>query len=174
MTNDEIIKALNALIQLDFDASKTYEQAIDHLDAKDLDVRVDLESFKKDHLRHIDQLGVIITELGGEPLEPNRDLKGILLEGVTKLRSITGTLGALKAMRLNERFTNFSYERGAELDLPPGARDVVLQNLEDERMHLAAIESHILRLRGEAPLDEEEDADLIIDEAPDLRPGQPL
>jgi hypothetical protein len=86
--------------------------------------------------------------LGGEPVELGRDLKGVLLEGLTALRSVTGTLGALRAMKMNEKLTNHAYERTLEMTLPAGAREVVLRNREDERRHLTAIEVHIARLSG--------------------------
>ncbi len=155
MDTNDIVEELNELAQLDFDASKTYEEALAHLDQDDAVVRTDLDSFRLDHLRHITELRRAVEALGGAPIEPSRDLKGVLLEGMTKLRSVTGTSGALKAMRMNEKLTNRSYRRASELDLPPGAREVVLAGLADERRHLAAIEAHIARL-GEEVEDEAE------------------
>ncbi|MBX3155551.1 MAG: ferritin-like domain-containing protein [Deltaproteobacteria bacterium] len=143
MTNDEIIEQLNDLIKLDHDASKTYEAALERVDEKDQEVRIDLQTFMQDHLRHVTDLSVVITSLGGTPIEPGRDIKGVLLEGLTKLRSVTGTMGALKAMRMNEKLTNRSYEQAARKDLPPIAADLVEANLQDERRHLASIEQHI-------------------------------
>ncbi len=140
----DIVKALNELVQLDYDASKTYEQALEHVD--DEHVRADLRAFREDHLRHITQLSAAIRELGGEPIEPKRDVKGLVLESVTRLRSARGTAGALKAMRTNEKLTNRSYDKAAELSLAPAAREIVLANLDDERRHLAAIEAHIARV----------------------------
>ncbi len=140
----DIVKALNELVQLDYDASKTYEQALEHID-DDL-VRGDLRAFREDHLRHITELSAAIRDLGGEPIEPKRDVKGLVLESVTRLRAARGTAGALKAMRTNEKLTNRSYDKAAELSLPPAARGIVLANLDDERRHLAAIEAHIARV----------------------------
>ena len=164
MDTNDIVEELNELAQLDYDASKTYEQALQHIDASDVAVRADLEAFRRDHLRHIDELRAVIEEHGGAPIDLSRDLKGVLLEGMTKLRSVTGTLGALKAMRMNEKLTNRSYERACELDLPLGARAFVLANLADERRHLAAIEAHIARLRGSADADAEdvEEVDAVV------------
>jgi rubrerythrin len=136
---------LNKLVQLDVDASCTYREAIEHVD--DYDVRSDLQRFLADHERHIRQLGEVIRALGGTPIEAHRDFKGALLESMTKLRS-RGTLGALRAMRTNERLTNRTYDRALEKFMPPVGQVLVMENLADERRHLAAIEGHIGRLTG--------------------------
>jgi uncharacterized protein (TIGR02284 family) len=141
------IECLNDLIQLDHDAVQAYKQAIEKID--DADARADLESFQGDHLRHISDLSQTVRMMGGEPEKAGRDLKGVLLEGLTALRSVTGTLGALRAMRMNEKLTNRSYERALQDRLPSAAREVVLKNREDERRHLASIEMHIERLSGD-------------------------
>jgi uncharacterized protein (TIGR02284 family) len=140
------IAVLNDLIQLDYDAVQAYKQAIEKID--DLVARSDLESFQEDHEDHIRQLSQTVRMMGGEPEKAGRDLKGVLLEGLTALRSVTGTLGALRAMRTNEKITNRSYERALQEKLPTAAREVVLKNREDERRHLASIEVHIERLSG--------------------------
>jgi rubrerythrin len=145
----KVVDHLNKLIQLDFDASLTYKDALVHID--DLVVRLDLEDFLRDHERHVMELSSIIRDLGGVPIEVHRDFKGALLEGVTKLRSRTGTLGALRAMRTNEKLTNRVYDREMEVYMPPIAQVIVMENLADERRHLAAIEAHIERLSVKAP-----------------------
>lgn len=143
MSDKDVIHTLNELIQLDFDATKIYDQAIERAD--DPIVREDLELFRADHERHIMELTRAVEELGGEALEVSRDIKGVLLEGMTKLRAATGTLGALRAMRMNEKLTNRSYDKAAQKELPAGALGIVTRGLEDERRHLAAIEAHIDR-----------------------------
>lgn len=143
MSDKDVIQTLNELIQLDFDATKIYDQALEHVD--DPIVREDLELFRADHERHIVELTRAVEELGGEVEEVSRDIKGVLLEGMTKLRSATGTLGALRAMRMNEKLTNRSYDKAAGKELPAEAFDIVTRGLEDERRHLAAIEAHIDR-----------------------------
>lgn len=140
----KVVDHLNKLIQLDYDASLTYKDALVHVD--DTFVREDLEMFLRDHERHIMELTSLIRDLGGEPIGVHRDLKGALLESVTKLRSRSGTLGALRAMRMNEKLTNRVYDREAGIYMPPIAQAIVMENLEDERRHLAAIQMHIDRL----------------------------
>jgi len=150
---------LNKLIQLDYDAGQTYKLALEHVD--DALVWSDLQSFLRDHEGHVMELTGIVRDLGGTPVEVHRDFKGVLLEGMTRLRSRTGTLGALRAMRTNERLTNRIYDRAAEAYMPPIGQAIVMENLADERRHLAAINAHIDRLTGKhlydvAPIDREE------------------
>ena len=154
----KVVDHLNKLIQLDFDASLTYKDALVHID--DAFARADLEVFLRDHERHVMELTGIIRGLGGEPIDVHRDFKGAVLEGMTKLRSRSGTLGALRAMRMTETWTNRRYDREAEIYMPPIGQAIVLENRDDERRHLAVIESHIDRLSqlttgaANAPLDQ--------------------
>jgi hypothetical protein len=136
---------LNKLIQLDVDAACTYREAIIHVD--DARVSDDLVSFLHDHERHIIELTGVVRDLSGTPVEQHRDFKGALLEGMTRLRS-RGTLGALRAMRMNEKLTNRTYGKANEKYMPPIGQAIVMENLADERRHLAAIEAHIERLSG--------------------------
>ena len=139
----KVCEHLNKLIQLDVDAACTYREAILHDD--DLVVRDDLHAFLRDHERHVMDLTAVVRALNGSPIEPERDFKGRLLEGMTRLRS-RGTLGALRAMRMNEKLTNRTYDKAADIYMPPIAQVAIIENLADERRHLAAIEAHIARL----------------------------
>jgi rubrerythrin len=139
----KVCDQLNKLIQLDVDAACTYREAILHVD--DPVVREDLHAFLRDHERHVMDLTAVVRALGGTPIEPERDFKGRLLEGMTRLRS-RSTLGALRAMRMNEKLTNRTYDKAADMYMPPIAQVSIMENLEDERRHLAAIEAHIARL----------------------------
>jgi hypothetical protein len=148
-SNDEPIKTLDELIELDTAAITAYEVALEKLAEDDLEVLEDLESFKADHEQHIRDLTRVVQALGGEPEQTTRDLPGMFLEGMTMLRAVTGTVGVLKAMRLNERLTNRIYGKAAEVAVPPLATAVIMQYLDDERRHLAVIDRHIDRLVGE-------------------------
>ncbi|HEY5950760.1 MAG TPA: DUF2383 domain-containing protein [Kofleriaceae bacterium] len=141
----KVCDQLNKLIQLDFDAAGTYREAILHVD--DPNVRSDLHAFLGDHERHVMELTRIVRDLGGTPIEAHRDFKGAILEGMTRLRS-RGTLGALRAMRMNEKVTNRGYDKALDLYMPPIGQVIVVENLADERRHLAGIEAHIDRLSG--------------------------
>ena len=143
-----LVHKLNDLIQLDFDAILTYDHAIEHCD--DAHVRHDLQAFRTDHYRHIENLAKVIRACDGAPISLHRDLKGVVLEGITTVRSRGGTLAALRAMRTNEKVTNFAYRRAAAVALAPIARVLIDQNYADEQRHLAVIQSHIERMTGTA------------------------
>jgi len=144
----KLVHKLNDLIQLDFDAIVSYDHALEHCD--DAQVHRDLSLFRADHLHHIDVLGRVIRALDGTPIEAHRDLKGLVLEGITTVRSLGGTLGALRAMRTNEKLTNRIYRKAAAIALAPIARVVIDQNYTDEQRHLAVIQAHIERMSGTA------------------------
>jgi uncharacterized protein (TIGR02284 family) len=137
--NENVISVLNDLIQLDIDAVHAYGQAIDNVE--DSVVRGRLLEFQNDHERHIRELSEAVHEQGGTAIEHKRDFKGFLIEGMTAIRSATGTKGALKAMKTNEVLTNRKYDKALDEDLPPRVRDLVLRNRDDERRHLQYIES---------------------------------
>lgn len=143
-SNSAAITRLLELIQLDADAIQLYVKALEHVD--DFDARIDLELFQADHERHVGELTRIVFDLGGTVPPASLDLKGEILRIVTELRSASGTKGALKAMRMNERLTNRRYEAAIEHPLPEAAVFAITRNLADERRHLAAIEAHLVRL----------------------------
>jgi uncharacterized protein (TIGR02284 family) len=137
MEKDEIINGLCKLVQLDIDAVEAYTQAIEKIDPEP--IRNSLIKFRSDHQQHITNLSAKIKELGDNPPQ-NADLKGLLLEGVTKLRSITGTEGALSAMRMNEKITNKTYAEALEQDWPADIMALIQNNANDEQGHLSYIE----------------------------------
>ena len=86
-----------------------------------------------------------IKRLGEKPPVFSRDFKGFLIEGFTAARSVTGTPGALKAMRGNEHLTNRSYKNALSWDLPQDVRTIIEANYEDERRHLSYIDDAIMK-----------------------------
>lgn len=139
MNNKDVIKKLCKLAQLDVDAVEAYEQAIKNIDIAI--IKTNLSRFRDDHKQHIKDLNQLIVSFGGEAVKETADLKGLLLEGFTALRSMTGTEGALKAMKGNEKLTNKTYDDALQADeLPENARLLLIKNRDDERRHLAYIE----------------------------------
>ena len=150
MLNEAVVSKLNGLIQLDYDAIQAYERAISKIE--DPEIRRELESFKADHERHIVDLSECVRSLGGVPEDLGRDIKGVLLEGLTALRSVTGTEGALKAMKTNEEVTNRVYDEAFQSSMPEEARAIVERNRDDERRHLSYIERCLNQPRESRPV----------------------
>lgn len=136
---------LSKLIQLDVDAVCTYREALLH--ATDPAVRSDLHAFLAEHEQHVRELSAVVRDLGGTPIDVQRDFKGAVLEGITRLRS-RNRLGALRAMRTVEKLTNRGYHRAAEVAMPPIGQAIVMEYLAEERHHLASLEAHLARLTG--------------------------
>lgn len=141
MDTQEMVKKINSLVQLDIDAIHAYQQAIEKIDVDS--VKTQLKQFESDHQRHVSELSQVVRRLGGQPPEFQRDFKGFLIQGFTAMRSVTGTEGALKAMKTNENITNRNYDDALSWDLPNDVKDVIRRNREDERRHLQYIEQAI-------------------------------
>lgn len=138
MDTREIIDRLVNLVHLDIDAVHAYGHAIKQIDL--VTIRETLEQFLEDHDRHVRNLSDKIRDLGGSPPEYSRDFKGFLIEGFTAIRSLTGTKGALEAMKTNERLTNRKYEDAMKWDVPIDLKTLLQRNFEDEKRHLQFIE----------------------------------
>jgi uncharacterized protein (TIGR02284 family) len=117
MEKNDVISELRDLIQLDIDAIRAYEQAIESSDAPT--VKNHLQDFKNDHEQHVTNLSAFMTKLGGNPLDRTPDMKGFLIQGFTTIRRVTGAEGALNAMETNERLTNSTYKTAVEKQFPP-------------------------------------------------------
>lgn len=138
MDKQAVAKQLKKLMQLDIDAVRAYEQALDHIKIAALHTAI--SQFRDDHQRHITELSAAIRELGEEPPTISPDLKGLLIEVFTTLRSVTGTEGALKAMKSNEKLTNRDYHNALGIDSTPEIKALIEKNYADEQRHLAYIE----------------------------------
>jgi uncharacterized protein (TIGR02284 family) len=143
MEKKEILKLLESLVHVDIDAWHAYGQAMEKIENA-LEIRKKLEDFRGDHHRHVTELSGKIVALGGIPPEFSKDFKGHLIDGFTALRSITGTQGALSAMRSNEQLTNRKYAKALEeKGLPSDIRTVVENSYADEQGHLQYIEDRL-------------------------------
>lgn len=139
MDNKAMAKKISSLVHLDIDAEHAYNQAIDEI--KEASIRGRLIEFRDDHKRHVAELSVAIRELGETPPEHKRDTKGFLIEGFTAIRSKTGTEGALKAMRANEKTTTKTYDKARSWDVSPALKTLIEKNYGDEKRHLDYIEN---------------------------------
>jgi uncharacterized protein (TIGR02284 family) len=134
---------LYQLVELDYDAVAAYDAAIARL--KDGEAKSELEGFKRDHERHVQEVGDQLRLLGSEP-PTGPDVKRVLTQGKVVIAGLMGDRAVLMAMKTNEDDTNTAYERAtARADLAPELRALLQRNLEDERRHRGSIER---RLQG--------------------------
>jgi uncharacterized protein (TIGR02284 family) len=141
-TESDAKTLLRDLILLDYDAIAAYDVAIAGL--SDDGHRRALTGFRDDHVRHTQNLPPLLRELGGEAPREG-DMKQLLTTGKVAIGSLLGDKAILEAMRTNENDTNTAYGRAIEhADLTPEMRQVLEQNLADERRHC----EYILRATG--------------------------
>ena len=132
-TEKTIESLLEDLIQLDYDAADAYQAAIDRLENSRF--RSALAEFKRDHLRHITELGDILSSMGRTPPKEG-DMKALVAKGKVVIAGLMGDESILQAMRTNEADTNTAYERAVNFKgLQANTRDVLERGLEDERRH---------------------------------------
>lgn len=143
-TQTEFIDALVSVIRLDYDAIEAYDEAVRRID--DADWRANLVRFKADHVRHTEELGAIVEELGGTPPD-GPGAKRLVTAGKVVMADLMGDKAILQAMKTNEDDTNAAYERlaGHQHKLAAAA-DAVERGLADERRHRAWIERAIATL----------------------------
>jgi uncharacterized protein (TIGR02284 family) len=136
-----VIDLLNSLIELDYDAIEAYKAAVHRIE--DTTIKQQLESFMGDHESHVAKLTPIVARLGGQA-STHGDMKQVLTKGKVVVSSVLGDRAILMAMRTNEIDTNTAYERAvAHKKITEDVRDLLRQNLSDERRHLAWIESRL-------------------------------
>jgi uncharacterized protein (TIGR02284 family) len=137
MTTDKIIEECNELIRMDRDAIGAYQEAIEKIEHPDMAQQ--LERFKGDHQRHVNELTAIVGRLSGTPAK-KPDLKGAARKTMTKIAGLLGVEPVLMAMRSNEKALNETYERHSKMDFPADILDVIRRNYQDEQRHLAWVE----------------------------------
>jgi rubrerythrin len=143
-TEDNLMDLLQDLRKLDLAASDAYEDAIHHID--DADAKAQLANFKADHVRHTEDLGRLLQEMGQAPqdLPQSGGLKSLLTQGKVMVAGLMGDRQILQAMATNENDTNVAYERATQHPgLSGDVRAVLERNLSDERRHKQWIDARI-------------------------------
>ncbi len=139
MLNKNAIEQLSSLLKLDYDAARAYKQALDSI--SELDIKAHIRKFHDDHMRHVDNLSEIITNLGGTPPEKSGDIQSLFLSGLSSLQGLFGTGAALKALQGGEKITNKSYNDAVHQDFSLEIRKVLEGNFRDEQIHIDYINS---------------------------------
>ena len=129
---DNINDLVKALLNLEQDAMEAYEEIVERLENKTYAEKV--ESFRQDHIRHIEELTQVASGLGDE--KPDGSMKSILTAGKVVLADIMGDEAILKAMKTNEDDTVTAYDRAVKNDCcTPALQAICEQALADERTH---------------------------------------
>jgi len=142
-TQGHLADALDALLELDYDAIEAYRAAIERVD--DPSDKAQLQAFLEDHRRHVRELTPIVAGMG-KRAAIGPDIKQWLTKGKVVILGLAGVDAVFLAMRTNEDDTNTAYERIASRDdVPADVRAVVARSLEDERRHRAWIEARLAK-----------------------------
>lgn len=139
---NQLIKMLEELTQVDIDTVHSYNRVLD--DISDEVIRSRLESFRDNHLNHIDALSNEIQSLGGKAPEMSQDFKGYVIEAFAILRTTAGGMkSALKAVRTTEEITNQHYGRTIPKEVPSNIKDLLRKHFSDEKIHLDYIRENL-------------------------------
>ena len=140
-TQKDFREALENLIELDYAAAASYQEAIEHL--KYAEYKRKLKEFQHDHERHIKEFGEIIRKMGHEP-PTGAGIKQLFTQGKVMFANLIGDKAILKAMKSNEDDTNTAYERlNDHIGKTEETRELLRRGLEDERKHRQWIEQAI-------------------------------
>lgn len=132
---------LSNLMHVEFDAARSYAQAVEAIGA--VAIRRRLDAFRDDHERHIEAIAAEISALGMTPPPRHAERRGFLLTGYTAIFPSMGTEAALRALRANETLTNHRYDEALTADLPDAVRLLIERNRLDERRHIRFLEDVI-------------------------------
>jgi uncharacterized protein (TIGR02284 family) len=143
-TEDKLDSLLTDLVLLDHDAVLAYDAAIERLGTASH--RSTLAGFRRDHLRHIEELDAALSAMGKMPPKEG-DMKALLTQGKVVLAGLVGDKAILRAMKTNEDDTNIAYERAVQhRHASPELRQTLESGLADERRHRAWLIETIERL----------------------------
>jgi len=107
----------------------------------DKKIHDNLQGFLRDHERHLQELRDYFAKHGEDQPSDWRDLKGMLLDIYTGLRSLTGEKGALKALHTAENIVLKQYkEEEKELHEEDVAK-LIKNQIKDEERHRDYLES---------------------------------
>jgi bacterioferritin (cytochrome b1) len=137
-TSFYLLEKLNTLAQAEIDIFFAFETATQNITSTKL--RYTLNRLKKDHYQHIQDLCLLIMNLGGIPPQKAPDLKGYFMEDFTRICSSVGLRGALKAIESNENIVTVLYKDLLKVDLPKRIKASIEKNKRDEETHLLILE----------------------------------
>ncbi|HEY3317768.1 MAG TPA: ferritin-like domain-containing protein [Coriobacteriia bacterium] len=142
MEREDLLHKLESLAQLDTDAVRVYDEALEH--TTDEAVSTAFKQFQGEQRYHAEQLSEAIVRLGGGKPDLKVDIVGHLADWVTAMRSMRGTEGALHAMETAERYHNRRYGDAVAWEVGDDEVATLLRRFgDDEKRHLAFVEQRL-------------------------------
>jgi uncharacterized protein (TIGR02284 family) len=148
MGDDEVVDAINDLIELDHNAIGGYNSAINGLEAYP-EIMNTFKTFRADHERHVQELSPFVRQYGGKPAK-HPGAMGLLQKGWTEISKLGGADAILSAMVSNEQTAVNTYEQGVTKAFPPEVLRVVERGVADERRHLSYCQTQYEQLKRAA------------------------
>jgi rubrerythrin len=140
-TDAALAAELNDLLRLDHDAVQAYTLAIKLLENDEY--RRQLEVFRADHQRHIDELSQLVRSRDSTPIDLPHLSTGAFKLAVQAVGAGAGAVGfggdraVLVAFKANERQVRDKYRRSARAVHPADVTSVLARAAEDEARHYA-------------------------------------
>ena len=137
----DVVVLLNRLIQLHYDAIDACKAAVARID--DPRARQQLGATLEDHRGHVDELAVVVRNLGGEPASPS-DLRPLRTKSAHAGEAPDCEHALLEALGRNEEGTRAAYEDATSLPgVPLDVLAALERNLADQRKHLAWVQGRL-------------------------------
>ena len=133
-------KAIQEMIELEYDAVDAYAAAVNRLENQDY--REKLQSFQKDHEHHIERLSDLLKHNDLAPPKGASMVKHWITTTKSALSQLMGDTLILRAIHSNEEDTHKGYERLVNHDkIWPDAQEVLEGAFADEKKHKEWLES---------------------------------
>jgi uncharacterized protein (TIGR02284 family) len=146
----DFVLLLNRLIQLHYDAIDACKAAV--ASVEDPIARQQLGVTLEDHRGHVDELAVVVRNLGGEPVGPSDRRPLRLHQTLSADRGGMGEHALLETLRRNEEGARAAYEDAASHPgVPLDVLAALERNLADEHKHLAWVARRLETLPGPRP-----------------------
>jgi rubrerythrin len=134
-TEAALAAELNDLLKLDHDAIQAYTLAIRLLENPEY--KRQLEEFRADHQRHIDELSQLIRSRDATPLELPHLPSGAFKLALQAIGGAGGDRAVLLAFKANERQDRDKYQPSARATHPADVTSVLARAADDEMRHYA-------------------------------------
>lgn len=141
MNEQNAIWKLSGMVQLNLDAVRILEQALDEMDLPS--VREQLVRIRDEHSRHVLDLSAEINILGGSPPEYLRENLGTTTEGLLAIPERVENEELLKILEANEQVSAMRYRAARSWELSPAAAEMIRRQHGEEEVHLQIIRDEL-------------------------------